>query len=733
MLNKKEKDIIRGQLANRGALVSCNDKIPTVEGWSELKKDYNSRDLDWTTADSIAFVIPKDILVIDIDVGVVNGKDEINKIINTLNIDTKGFYIVDTPSGGCHLYLTKDTRVRYKSDGLKKFLKNKNIEIKSITSDGNSDKVIAPTSKTTSGNYVLRQGENVGLKRMPDILDALFNLNTENAIEAFLKVCKKASEEEPAVSGKQGNNQSYSVMCSIMENLSNLYQDNGKLKKIATLVFEKCYNPNCVPEWSHAKILEFSDNALKYGRNTTEEKKKEIDKQRNDDLAFKLIRNDKDKVVFNATNLQYILEDSSEFLGLCWNVRRDDMVFKVVPSFITGYNKEDIKKGFGVRITDYHLQEIIVHLEQRYPFDSKINRELKNIRLAMQTVAQRRKFDPVKELIENTVWDGKQRVDKFFSVLGLETDEGEEFSKDCNFDTTEGKLTEVMSRMFFTGIVSRTFERGSKFDFMFIITSPQGYMKSSFLKVLAFDEMEFFTDKISNAKSDENFFGLVGKMVVEWAELSNLDTQTVEEVKQFISSEYEARRKPYAGHLTEIPRSFILAGTTNRDTFLNDCENRRFPCLSATKPINNNLVRENLLQLYAEAYHMLRNGEAKLYWESFDTYEEDEEGNVLTDDRGEPLHKVNNNYKERNEKNNEKYLLMCHIHDVFVKFVKDNSSTISKLYFQDFMNELYPEQNKRKLNKVDSHALERTLFKFKYQKKREKGTGKVYFAKKIKK
>jgi putative DNA primase/helicase len=101
---------------------------------------------------------------------------------------------------------------------------------------------------------------------------------------------------------------------------------------------------------------------------------------------------------------------------------------------------------------------------------------------------------------------------------------------------------------------------------------------------------------------------LRGLVVVEMPEISQMKRSTIETMKSFLSAVSDKFRPPYGRTDVTYQRQCVFVGTTNERTYLkDDTGNRRFLPIECG-PIDLELARKIMPQLYAEALHDYRAG-----------------------------------------------------------------------------------------------------------------------------
>lgn len=174
-----------------------------------------------------------------------------------------------------------------------------------------------------------------------------------------------------------------------------------------------------------------------------------------------------------------------------------------------------------------------------------------------------------------------------------------------------------------TGAVARAMSPGCKFDLMLILTGTQGCGKTTFLQNLCPDKRWFLTD--SGVDSEQNNKMKRSKAwIVECGEVSHtFGVKARDLLKQDISEQRDVFRAPYGREIVDRPRHYVMAGTTNDLSFLNDpTGNRRFAVIKiGVDEIDNAWVASNLHSIWTYyltrytnggAYHLTKEEEGLL-------------------------------------------------------------------------------------------------------------------------
>jgi len=222
---------------------------------------------------------------------------------------------------------------------------------------------------------------------------------------------------------------------------------------------------------------------------------------------------------------------------------------------------------------------------------------------AFRIVLSRNSFNPITDMINKIVWDGKPRIK---TIL-------QKWLKCINTP-----YTSEVARLIFAGGINRAFEPGCKFDDMPVIVGKQGAAKSTFIRWLAMDN-KFFTE-VSNISGQQGIEALQGAWICEIGELLALTKlKEVEEAKAYITRLVDSYRKPYERRKSENPRRCVFIGSTNKNEFLTDnTGNRRYypvfaKCDGYDIFDNKTAIKHDIAQCWAEAKAMYDNNNLKPY------------------------------------------------------------------------------------------------------------------------
>ena len=215
----------------------------------------------------------------------------------------------------------------------------------------------------------------------------------------------------------------------------------------------------------------------------------------------------------------------------------------------------------------------------------------------MSNTCTRNKFHPVLDYLRGVVWDGVPRIDTWLVASG---------------GAIDSDYTRAVSSLVLLAAVHRITTPGCKFDEMMVLESAQqGLLKSTALRTLCPNENWFSDDLPLNVDAKQIVERTLGKWIIEASDLSGMMKSKIEHLKGMLSRQVDGPvRLAYGRMSVEVPRQYVIIGTTNSSSYLIDpTGNRRFWPVKVTR-FNIQWIRENRDQLWAEAYSREQAGES---------------------------------------------------------------------------------------------------------------------------
>jgi putative DNA primase/helicase len=212
----------------------------------------------------------------------------------------------------------------------------------------------------------------------------------------------------------------------------------------------------------------------------------------------------------------------------------------------------------------------------------------------VQLVSHKNRFHPPREYFDSLKWDGVARLDTWPMVY---------------LGAADTPLNRAFGARWMISAVARVYRPGAKVDTCLILEGKQGHGKSTVFKVLA-GGSEWFCDEIADFGSKDAALQMVGKLIIELAELDALGRGEVSRIKAFMSRTVDNFRPPYGRQTIKQPRQCVFGGTVNEDEYLRDpTGGRRWWPIACGILIKLDELAKDRDQLWAEAVHRAKGGE----------------------------------------------------------------------------------------------------------------------------
>lgn len=180
-------------------------------------------------------------------------------------------------------------------------------------------------------------------------------------------------------------------------------------------------------------------------------------------------------------------------------------------------------------------------------------------------------FNPVLEMIESVQWDGKDRIETLYNLLGISSD-----------DQLSRVLILKWLMQCYCGLYN-TLKQPFSLDIVLVLVGSQGFGKTRLLEKLAM-KSEFFAEGRSlDPRDKDNRLQITSRWICELGEIGSSMKRDQDLMKAYISQSTDEDRPPYGRTTVTYPRRTSFCGSTNDMQFLVDeTGNRRY----ATIPLS---------------------------------------------------------------------------------------------------------------------------------------------------
>ena len=238
---------------------------------------------------------------------------------------------------------------------------------------------------------------------------------------------------------------------------------------------------------------------------------------------------------------------------------------------------------------DATTNEVYHYLVEHCRLDPKC--PLMRVEQALILQVMEHTYSSAERVLSKLTWDGVPRLHDWLARA---------------LDSRNTPYLSTLGTYMLTAIAGRLLEPGLKVDITPILYGPPGTRKSTLVSVLAL-QPEWAGVANLETRDRELQFQLLGKSVVEIAELRGFHTRDAEGIKAWLTTTADNFRIPYAKYSYDRPRQFVTIGTTNAYVFLTeDVTVRRFAPVEVFRTINTEMVIQEREQLYAEAIQHFR-------------------------------------------------------------------------------------------------------------------------------
>lgn len=238
---------------------------------------------------------------------------------------------------------------------------------------------------------------------------------------------------------------------------------------------------------------------------------------------------------------------------------------------------------------------ITLHIQRNYAFFENISKQ--KVEDAILVFCSEKAENPVYDWVSNLEWDGNHRLDHWLSLV---------------YGTPDDAYHSAVGANWFKGLVKRVVHPGSKFDHLIILEGPQGWKKSSSLRIIG---KEYHVETVLTPDNKDFFMLMKSNIIVEFSEGHTMGRADTRLLKSVITVQDDQYRVPFGRNIQKYPRHCVFAMTTNESQYLRDeTGNRRFLPVEIQKPADIEWLEQNIDQLYAEAYQRVII-DKEIYWD----------------------------------------------------------------------------------------------------------------------
>lgn len=331
------------------------------------------------------------------------------------------------------------------------------------------------------------------------------------------------------------------------------------------------------------KMLEFDD----FKKNT----QAEIQKKNQIKLELDMYGRIKKSFV---NNIKILIKNDDVLRG---KIRYNDFTYEEVLSEPIKIAGVDLPAGC---IDDNLAIQILLYFEEKY----NVSFTIQNIEKAITSTAKENRYNPVKDYLEASyqIWDEQPRINDFLpTYLGAE----------------DVPATRLAIRKFMLGCISKVYDPKTKVDVVLDLVGDAGTGKTTLLRKLAFG---YYVQDISGFDDKDDQLKMLPALIVNDDEMVASKATSMAKLKAFISQTEMLIRAPYGRRAQKYPQNFMIARTTNEETYQHDKTGgiRRFLPVSVNKskqikhPASDDLDRKYIGQLWGEAVTYWKNGERPL-------------------------------------------------------------------------------------------------------------------------
>ena len=212
-----------------------------------------------------------------------------------------------------------------------------------------------------------------------------------------------------------------------------------------------------------------------------------------------------------------------------------------------------------------HLKEIAPDLIYNELQFELARCSIEKIARFLNVIATRNKVNPIRTMLENTVWDGKDRLEEIYNMFEIDKD-----------DELSRILFRKWSMQTIAGLYT-SYTNPFSLDIILVFQGEQGIAKTRFFEHLAMDRMYFGEGYTIDTRNKDDIIQVTSHWIVELGEIGSTMRKDMDSLKAFLTKDLDEYRLPYGRTSLKYPRHTSFVGTVNDEKYLIDeTGNRRF-------------------------------------------------------------------------------------------------------------------------------------------------------------
>ena len=205
-------------------------------------------------------------------------------------------------------------------------------------------------------------------------------------------------------------------------------------------------------------------------------------------------------------------------------------------------------------------------------------------------VGNQNSYHPVREWMDQLVWDGQDRLPQVYDMFEL---------------SEPNPMKETILRKWCLSLVAALYSPNFSCEGTLTLAGDQGVGKTTMIEQFIPQQYRNIWNKdavVIDVKNKDSLLKALAFWITELGELdATFKKSDIESLKGFLTEKVDILRPPYATKHNSYPRRTVFYATVNEQEFLQDTENRRFWVLSISGVRNTQLdVEQFWAQMHAE-------------------------------------------------------------------------------------------------------------------------------------